>query len=106
MKTILISRTYATISPESAIHGDYEDQGFIAEREEVTLEELVNLMRGGIPSSCPPSGDTNEWVTYNKDENYMTCEETFESVHYYHNQTNPDAPMLWKRAFKLAGIIR
>lgn len=103
-QTIYISRTYAIITPESAYHGDFEEQGFLAEREEVTLRELVLIIRGGRPSCYPPSGSVNEWVSYHTNNNFTTGEETIESVHYHRNQSNPNAPTIWRRAFKLAGI--
>lgn len=106
MNTILISRTYATISPESAEHGEYEETGFLAEKEEVTLRELVELLRGGRPSSSPPRGTPNEWVDYNREDNYLTGEETIESVHYCREQVNASAPRIWRWAFKLAKLTR
>lgn len=104
MNTILINRTYATITPESAAHGCYEDQGYLAKDEEVTLRELVDLMRGGTPSCSPALGETYEWVTYNRDEDILDCTETFESVHYAREQVNPQAPKMWRMAFKLARL--
>jgi len=106
MNTIFISRTYAVISPESAEHGEYEEMGFLAEREEVTLRELVELLRGGRASSSPSRGTPNEWVEYSSDTDYRTGSETIESAHYCREQTNPNAPRLWRWAFKLAGITR
>jgi hypothetical protein len=106
MKTILISRTYATISPESAEHGEYEETGFLAEREEVTLRELVELLRGGRPSSSPSCGTPNEWVEYSHDTDYRTSTETIECVHLCREQVNANASRIWKWAFKLSGISR
>ena len=105
-RTIYISRTYATISPDSAEFGDYEEQGFIEEQEEVTFHELVEMLRGGEPSTYPPSGETNEWVTYSNSTDYLTATERFEMVHFHRHQSNPDAPMLWRRAFRFAGLIK
>jgi hypothetical protein len=105
-RTIYISRTYATISPDSAEFGDYEEQGFIEEREEVTFHELVEMLKNGRPSCYPPSGETNEWVTYSESTDHFTCIERFEMVHFHREQSSPHAAMLWRRAFKQAGLIK
>ena len=106
MQTIYISRTYAVISPESAEHGDWEESGFLAEREEVTLRELADLLRGGNPSQFPSRGGVNEWVSIEGDYDPHTGSETLTMVHYCREQSNPNAPTIWRRAFKLAGIAR
>jgi hypothetical protein len=104
-ETILVSLTYIKISPMSAVHGDFEDKGFISECQPILLDDLVALMRGGVSSSYPPNGDTNELVEYSKSEDALTCEETIRYVEYYKKQTNPNAPDLWRRAFKLSGLL-
>lgn len=70
---IVISRTFAMISPESAELGEYFDQGFISEREEVSFRELVALMKEHPLSSCSP---------WRKDDKHVWFSSDFDAYHY------------------------
>jgi hypothetical protein len=43
--TMKVSVTYACTTPESAMHGDHSEQGFLLEDECVTFRELVDLVK-------------------------------------------------------------
>jgi hypothetical protein len=44
-KLFVVSKTYDIVTPESAEHGDYSESGFIFERENMTLRELLNELK-------------------------------------------------------------
>jgi hypothetical protein len=99
---ILISRTFATITPESSEQGDFDDHGFISEREEVTFTELVDLMREHIHASSSGDVNTDVWFStgfYTSD--YRTGEEREESIHF-HRENAPNVAKYWKLAHKFA----
>lgn len=43
--SFLVSETYATCTPESAEHGDYEESGFEFEDTEYTFKELYEYIK-------------------------------------------------------------
>lgn len=102
---IIISRTYAETTPESAEIGDFSDTGFIDDRAEVTFSELVTLMKEHYQaSSSPNDGSTNVWYSTGfYTSNYRTSTEREESIHYHHENT-PNAAKYWKLAAKAAGL--
>lgn len=105
MKTILVNLYYRTTTPESAERDEYESQGFDKAEKPMTVHELAYLIREGKPSAKPCRGTTNESVVYQVDINYEMRSETVRSVHYNHKQTDPDAPILWRMAFEMAGLL-
>lgn len=102
---ILINRTFCEVTPESAENGDFSDSGFIAEDEQVSFTELVNLMNEcNEPSYSPNEGDINTWYStsfYTTD--YSTGTDRQESIHYSRNNT-PNCAKYWKLAVKIAGL--
>ena len=99
---ILISRTFATITPESAEQGDFDDRGFLSEREEVTFSELVDLMREHLQPSSSGEVDNNTWFStgfYTSD--YRTATEREECIHF-HNENPENVRKYWKLAHKFA----
>jgi len=103
---IIISRTYAEVTPESSEHGDFSDHGFITEYEVISFRELVSLMRvHQRPSQSPNDGNTNVWYSSGFGiEDYQTLTEREESIHY-HKDNAPNVAKYWKLAAKYAGII-
>ncbi len=99
---IIISRTFSEITPESAEIGDFSDTGFIAEREEVSFTELVDLMKEHYQPSNSGSIDNNTWFSsgfYTSD--YGTGTEREECIHF--NQENTiNAAKYWKLAYLAA----
>lgn len=103
---ILISRTYAEVTPESAENSDFSKTGFISEQEQVSFSELVGLMREHSQPSCSPNdGSPQTWYSsgfYTSD--YSTGTEREESIHFHRDNT-PNADKYWKLAAKFAGIL-
>jgi hypothetical protein len=102
---IIISRTYAETTPESAEIGDFSDTGFITEREQVTFKKLVELMKQH--SYCSSSGTnytptiTDSFGTQWYTANYRTGTDREERIHYHHENT-PNCAKYWTLAAKLA----
>lgn len=103
---IIISRTFAEITPESAEDGDFSETGFITEREEVSFSELVELMKEHYhPSSSPNDGGTNVWYSTGfYTEDYATGNERQESIHYHHDNA-PNVQKYWRWAAKAANLV-
>lgn len=84
MNTFKISKTYQTVTPESAEHGDYHETGFVFEDKELTIDELEHELNdiGHVEwDSSTPRVDG--YVTsIDPDTNIMTGEETFYSLHF------------------------
>ncbi len=101
---ILISRTFAECTPESAENSDFSDTGFISEVEQVTFKELVKLMKEHNQPSCSPNkfNDLHTWYStgFNTSD-YRTATEREESIHF-HNDNTPNAAKYWFLAAKLA----
>lgn len=104
---ILISKTFAEISPESAQDGDFSKTGFISTKEKVSFSELVRLLREFPHPSCSPNdGSIHTWYSsgfYTSD--YSKGIEREECIHY-HRQNTPNAEKYWKLAAKFAGLIK
>jgi len=102
---ILISKTFAEITPESCEDGDFSNTGFISECEQVSFSELVDILKENKnPSSSPNNGDINVWYSsgyYTKCYRTATDRET--SIHY-HEKNTPNCEKYWKLAAKFAGI--
>ncbi len=100
---ILISRTFAEITPESCADSDFSDHGFIDEKQECTFSELVTLMREhNIPSCSPNDYGVNVWYStdfYTTD--YSTGTNREESIHFHRDNT-PNAAKYWKWAAIIA----
>ena len=47
---IRYAETFATITPESASYGDYDETGFIDENLESDFRDMVDLLQGTEPS--------------------------------------------------------
>jgi hypothetical protein len=101
---ILISRTYETVTPESAEFGESDDAGFICQSEPVTFRELVELMRAHpVPSSSPCAGSRWDWLSSYPEENFRDCSNRTESLHY--DKSNPPSrDKYWRKAMRAAGI--
>ena len=97
---ITVNRTYTTVTPESAIEGDFAECGFISENEPMTFRELVELMKYGEPS-CSHDRTERTWVSYSNHQDYSTGEETEESVHF---ADEPRKAKYWVKALELAGL--
>lgn len=96
---ILISRTYSEITPESCEQGDFSDNGFISEVEEVSFRELVDLMKTHFSPSCSPDNyDTDTcYSTGFYTSNYRTGTEREEYIHF-HSDNTENAAKYWKYA--------
>lgn len=84
---IVIHRTYEIVTPESAEHGECEEAGFLSEDEVVGFRELVDLF-GEHPYASSSNPDQRSWFTSAPDEDYMTGETRYTSIHL----ANPDDP--------------
>lgn len=90
MTTILISRCYSEVTPESAERGDFSDRGFVYQCEPFTFSELVREMRDG--GFCREGG--TEWLcTGYHTEDYRTGTEREETLHFC--RENPERLRKW-----------
>lgn len=100
---ILISKTFETMSQESAENGDYEDTGYCWENVECSFSELVSIIRGLEPSQSPITNAAFVWFTEHGDIDYRTGEETSYSYHF--SRDNKQGNMkYWIKAIKAAGF--
>lgn len=103
---IKLSKTYEIVTHESAEHGEASEHGFIFENESYTFKELVSLMRDYNNTSCSPAtGGIFEWLSSHADINYITGDETIESIHYS-AENEPKKAKYWRKAMVLAGLIK
>lgn len=105
---ILISKTFQTVTPESAEDGEFADQGFVFEDEPYTFRELLTLIdREGFhnPSCAPATGEPYEWLDSYPETDYHSGEETIYSLHFSSKNDNR-AAKYWQAAFKAANIIK
>jgi hypothetical protein len=99
----LISKTYQTVSPESADYGEYEDSGYCWENTECSFSEIVDTIRGLEPSQSPITNPAFVWFTEHGDTNYNTGEETNYSYHYSRDNKQGNLKH-WVKAIKAAGF--
>ena len=107
MTTLLISRTYSEVTPESAEDGDFSDTGFVYEDTEFTFRELVRELRDCSELSASHPGDcANVWASTGFETvNYYTGTEREESVHFS-RENDHRLVKYWHKAFKAAGLIK
>ena len=87
---IKYSETFATITPESAEYGDYEETGFIDENLDSDFRDMVDLLEcTEVSSSSPQFGD---WFTlYDSNDGTPDYYETGVSEQRsYHPKTERD----------------
>ena len=100
-----ISEAYEYITPESAEHGDAEEQGFNYEDTPVTWRELVDVLENGgygEPSNWPASPGDRFWVTAYGSQDPYTGGYTNTSLHL--RETDPRHLRYWYKACRAAGI--
>lgn len=99
--SILINRSWETITPESAELGCNEDCGLDAENEEMTFRELVDAMREHPEcSSSGPVGIYDWFISYG-DTDYRTGEERVTAIHYSRGNPARNAKY-WTKAAAVA----
>lgn len=107
MTTLLISRTYSEVTPESAEDGDFSDTGFVYKDNEFTFRELVRELRDCCHLSASHPGDrSNVWASTGfSTSDYSTGTEREESVHFSRSN-HPRMIKYWRKALKAAGLIK
>lgn len=107
--SILISKTFEVVTPESAEHGDAESRGYSFEDQPMTFRELVELIeRDGYsqPSSYPCQGDARDWIsTVDPECDYQTGAETTYSLHLSH-RNDARAAKYWRKALVYCGMVK
>lgn len=107
MTTLLISRTYSEVTPESAEDGDFSDTGLVYENTEFTFRELVRELRDCSQLSASHPGDCwHVWAStgfFTSD--YSTGTEREESVHFSRDNDHR-LVKYWRKALKAAGLIK
>jgi len=103
---ILIHKTYEVYTQESIEAGESDDAGFVFENESLTFRELVSAMQEHQNPSCYPArGEAREWLSSYPEEDFRTGDTRTESIHY--SMDNPERnKKYWKKAMKVAGIIK
>jgi hypothetical protein len=95
--TILVSRCFSEVTPESAEHGDTSDNGFVYESQEMEVQELAREIRlgGFYREGC------TEWLsTGYHTSDYSTGTEREETLHF----CRENHPRLWKHFERIAAI--
>lgn len=107
MTTLLISRTYSEVTPESAKDGDFSETGFVYENTEFTFRELVRELLDCCQISASHPGDcANVWASTGfSTSDYSTGTEREESVHFSRSNS-PRLLKYWRKAIKAAGLIK
>lgn len=82
--TILVSRCYSEVTPESAEDGDFSDSGFVHEAVEMTPQELAREIRLG---AFHREGCTEGLSTGFHTKCYRTGTEREETLHF--DRKNP-----------------
>ena len=103
---ILVSRTYADTTPESAEQGEFSATGFITDCEVLSFRELVDLLRDHVHPSESGEASVHTWFTgsdYVVD--YRTGTNRQESVHF-HRDNNVHVSRYWVLACKIAHAKR
>lgn len=102
----IISKTYQTVTPESAEHGDFADSGYEFEDVSYTFRELVDLIYhdGFIePSIFPPKSGDDFWLSSDYEiEDYSTGEEISYSIHL--ENKSPRMLRYWFKAYEASRI--
>lgn len=99
---ILINKTFETWTQEDIEAGDTDDRGFTFQDEPHTFRELIDEMKNYTqPSSSPCQVDS--WLTSGPDENYITGENTYHSLHPANRE--PRTMRYWSKALKAAGFL-
>ena len=105
--TLLINRCYATVTPESAENGDFEDTGLVYQDADLTFRELVQELREFTSlSSSHSTGSIGDWASTGfETSDYRTGEEREETLHF--SRENPERfHKYWAKALRAAGLIR
>ena len=103
--TILINRCFEIVTEESAENGEAAESGFLSQDEPCSFRELVELLRGGDPSSWPRAGATSDWVTQDRGQDYLTGDHETHSIHYS-RANHPRTAKYWRKAFIAAGVSK
>jgi len=98
---IKLSRTFETVTPESAENGDVAEHGFLFEGIEYTLREAVALVSAHPVPSC--SHGTPGWVSSYPEPDYGTGAETVYSVH---PGDDPVSQKYWAKILRAAGLLK
>ena len=107
--TLLISRCYSTVTPESAEAGDSADTGHVYESANFTFRELVQELRDFYSLSCShpgPSPDASIWACSGYEvSDYSTGEEREETLHCSRGNP-PRFRKYWGKALRAAGLVK
>jgi uncharacterized GH25 family protein len=93
--TILVSRCFSEVTPESAENGDTSDYGFVDEREAMTFSELVRAIRDG---GFYQDGSTGWLSTGYYTEDYRTGTEREETLHFHRDNPKHLDKWFWLAA--------
>lgn len=100
--TVLLSKTYSEITPESAEDGDTSDEGFVWLHVAHTFRELIEVLREHRNASS--SGETSSGTWFSCDwytDCYETGTERQTSIHYSRDN-EPRSLKYWLKAINYA----
>jgi hypothetical protein len=102
---ILIDKTFEVVTEESAEEGEAADSGFSAVGEQYTFRELVQVLKQVYihPSQSPANRSTRVWFTTEAEQDYMSGEYRYESIHFSPDNHNRKAKY-WIKAMQYAGV--
>jgi hypothetical protein len=100
---ILLSKTFETVSEESAANGDACDRGFHWQDEPHSFKEVVDLIqnRGFVYPS--DSTGTPRWLSSEAEQNMRTGDWNTDSIH---PGKDARSQRYWQKACRAAGIIQ
>jgi hypothetical protein len=106
----LVSRCYSIVTPQSARIGDTAENGFVFEREPMSLAQAVDELRDCVElSACPVRSPRDlcghEWASTEPCTDYTTGDDRTESVHVEDIEGSELSPANLFRLFCLAGLI-
>lgn len=77
----LVSQTFQCVTPESAEHGDYSDQGYEFKETPYTLRELLREIKDQGNDNVSFWGTTMSIYGWNYTSDYKTGEDTQKCLH-------------------------
>jgi hypothetical protein len=105
---LLITKTFETVTPESAEIGDFEECGFIFEDVEMSFSDLISELQSEGYCHLSNSGDITDttWITTEAIQDRDYFEKGHETSYSLHLSVNnkPSAEKYWKWALESVAI--
>lgn len=104
--TFLVSKTFDTVTPESAEDGDTSDNGFVFQDEVMDRSDVVRELRnGGFTEPSSSSLASLRWVTSEGEQDYTNGSSTSYSLHIKDMTGSEISGETWKSLLGEAGLL-